>query len=253
MAKPKKGSIALLVGTRKGGFVFRSDARRRHWSVEGPYIVGQNIHHFILNPRDGETLLAATRSDWWGPDIQRSRDWGCTWHGTKGGVRYEKDADLSVKCVCHIRPGRESEPGVDPAGLFRRGDGAATWEEFRGLNRHPTRKQWTPGAGGLIVHTILLDSANSERMFVAISAAGAFRSDDGGHTWQPRNKGTRADFLPNKLPEVGQCVHKLALAPGSSDVLYQQNHCGVYRSDSAGDAWSTSRAACAQRTSHDPA
>jgi photosystem II stability/assembly factor-like uncharacterized protein len=243
MSKPKKGSIVLLVGTRKGGFVFRSDARRRNWSVEGPHIIGQNIHHFILDPRDGETLLTATRSDWWGPDIQRSRDWGRTWHRTKGGVRYEKDADLSVKCVWHIRPGRASEPGVvyagvDPAGLFRSGDRGATWEEVRGLNRHPTRKQWMPGAGGLIVHTILLDSANSERMFVAISAAGVFRSDDGGHTWQPRNKGTRADFLPNKLPEVGQCVHKLALATGSSDLLYQQNHCGVYRSDSAGDAWS---------------
>ncbi len=242
MSKPKKGSVVVLVGTRKGAFVFRGDARRRAWSVEGPHFIGESVHHFILDPRDDETLYATTRSDWWGPDVQRSHNWGRTWLRTKGGVRYARDAGLSVTCIWHIRPGRESEPGVvyagvDPAGLFRSADGGATWEEVRGLNRHPTRKRWAPGAGGLIVHTILVDPANAQRMFVAISAAGVFRSDDGGRTWQPRNKGTRADFLPNKFPDVGQCVHKLALAPNSSGLLYQQNHCGVYRSDSAGDAW----------------
>ena len=243
MSKPKKGSVAVLVGTRKGAFVFRSDARRRSWSVEGPHFTGQNVHHFILDSRDGETLYVATRNDWWGPDVVRSRNWGRTWQRTKGGVRYAKDAGLSVTCIWHVRPGRASEPGVvyagvDPAGLFHSEDGGVTWEEVRGLNRHATRKRWTPGAGGLIVHTIILDPANAQRMYVAISAAGVFRSDDGGRTWRPRNKGTRADFLPTKFPELGQCVHKLALAAGSPDLLYQQNHCGVYRSDSAGESWS---------------
>ncbi len=242
MTAPRNGSVVVLVGTRKGAFIFRSDARRRSWAVEGPHFAGGTIHHFVLDPRDCETLYAATYSAWWGADIQRSRNWGRTWLKTKGGVRYEKDTGLSVKCVWHIRPGRASEPGivyagVDPAGLFRSNDAGATWEEVRGLNRHPTRPRWTPGAGGLIVHTIILDAADAQRMFVGISAAGVFRSEDGGRTWQPRNKGTRADFLPNKFPELGQCVHKIVQAPGAPDLLYQQNHCGVYRSDSAGDAW----------------
>lgn len=242
MSKPKKGSVVVLVGTRKGGFVFRSDARRKTWSVEGPHFAGLSVHHFILDPRAPETFYAATNSDWWGADIQRSTKWGRTWLRTKGGVRYDQDSGLSVKRIWHIRPGRASEPGVmyagvDPAGLFRSDDGGATWDEVRGLNRHATRERWTPGAGGLIVHTILLDPVNPQRMFVAISAAGVFRSDDGGQTWHPRNKGTRADFLPDKFPELGQCVHKLAQAPGMPDLFYQQNHCGVYRSDSAGESW----------------
>lgn len=243
MAKARKGSVVVLVGTRKGGFVFRSDARRKAWSLEGPHFKGYTIHHFVFDSRDdGGTLYAATHTDWWGPDIQRSHNWGRTWQGTKGGVRYAEDSGLSVKCVWHIRPGRPSEPGVvyggvDPAGLFRSADGGETWEEIRGLNRHPTRAKWSPGAGGLILHTILLDTFNPDRMFVAISAAGIFRTDDGGRTWQPRNAGTRADFLPEKLPEVGQWVHKAVLAPSSPRLLYQQNHCGVYRSDSAGDTW----------------
>lgn len=235
--------MVVLVGTRKGAFVFQSDARRKSWSVEGPHFTGLYVHHFMLDPRDAGALYAATSSEWWGADIQRSHNWGRRWLRTKGGVRYEKDAGLSVNCVWHIRPGRTSEPGVvyagvDPAGLFRSEDAGATWSEVRGLNRHPTRARWTPGKGGLIVHTILLDPANAQRMFVGISAAGVFRSDDGGRTWQPRNKGTRADFLPNKFPELGQCVHKVVQAANSPDLLYQQNHCGVYRSDSAGEAWS---------------
>jgi len=231
-----------MVGTRKGGFMFRSDARRKAWSIDGPHFRGLNVHHFLLDPRDRETLYAATYNDWWGSDIQRSRDWGRAWLRTKSGVRYEKAAGLSVKCVWSICPGRATEPGivfagVDPAGLFRSEDGGNTWSEVKGINRHPTRPEWQPGAGGLIVHTIVLDPGNPKRMFVAISAAGVFRSDDGGRTWQPRNKGTRADFLPKKFPEVGQCVHKLVMAPGRPDLLYQQNHCGMYRSDSAGDSW----------------
>jgi hypothetical protein len=243
MKKSKRGDVLLLVGTRKGGFIFRSDAHRKNWKIEGPLFPGRQVHHFIRDTRgDGRSLFAATFNDWFGSDIQRSADGGRTWHPTEAGLCYAKDAGLSVKCVWHIRPGRASEPGVvyagvDPAGLFRSNDGGVTWAEVLGLNRHATRAKWAPGAGGLVLHTIILDPSKPARMFVAISAAGVFRSDDNGATWEPRNKNTRADFLPDKFPEVGQCVHKVVLGPGSSTRLYQQNHCGVYRTDSAGDTW----------------
>jgi photosystem II stability/assembly factor-like uncharacterized protein len=243
MARAKNNSVLLLVGTGKGAFIFRSDLRRKSWKCKGPYFRGLEVHNFVLDPRDGETLFAANYSEWWGSDTQRSRNWGRTWLRTKGGLRYEKESGLSVKCVWSIRPGRAWEPGVvyagvDPAGLFRSADGGVTWSEVKGLNRHQTRKRWTPGKGGMILHSILLDPSRPKRMIVAISAAGIFRSDDGGATWETRNKGTRADFLPNKFPEVGQCVHRLVQAPGRVGRLYQQNHCGVYRSDSAAEDWS---------------
>lgn len=242
MGKPSKGSVLVLVGTKKGAFIFRSDRRRRSWSLDGPHFLGYTVHHFILDPRD-LVLYAATYTSWWGADVQRSPNWGARWIKTKEGVRYEKDSGLSVKCIWHIRPGREGEPGVlyagvDPAGLFSSDDGGHTWAEVTSLNRHATRAEWQPGFGGLVLHTIVLDPIDPARMYVAISAAGVFRTDDGGASWRPRNKGTRADFLPDKFPEFGQCVHKLAMAPGQPRLLYQQNHCGVYRSDSAGDSWS---------------
>jgi photosystem II stability/assembly factor-like uncharacterized protein len=242
MQRPRKGSILVLVGTRKGAFAFSSDARRKTWKIEGPWFAGNQIHHFVRDDRDHGTLLVAVNNDWFGPDIQRSSDWGRTWKPTQGGVRYGKDSGLSVKRIWHVRPGRPTEPGVvyagvDPAGLFRSGDNGATWEEVTGLNRHETREKWTPGAGGLILHTVLLPPGRPERIYVAISAAGVFRSVDAGKTWQPRNQNTRADFLPQKHPQVGQCVHKLVFSAGPADLLYQQNHCGVYRSESGGDDW----------------
>jgi photosystem II stability/assembly factor-like uncharacterized protein len=241
MTQLRKGTVLLLVGTSKGGFIFRSDARRKKWSVEGPLFKGLIIHHFTFDPRDRETFFAAAFSDWWGGDIQRSRDGGRTWQRTNGGVRYDAESGLSVKCIWHIRPGRASEPGVayagvDPAGLFRSEDGGATWSEVKGLNRHETRSRWTPGKGGLILHSIVPDPRDAKRMHVGISAAGVFFTENGGATWQARNKGTRADFLPVKFPDLGQCVHKLLLA-ADGERLYQQNHCGVYRSDSAGQRW----------------
>ncbi len=241
MTRLKKGGVLLLVGTSKGGFILRSDARRKKWAVEGPLFAGLMVHHFTLDPRDRETFFAATYSEWWGCDIQRSRG-GRAWHRTKGGVRYEPDAGLSVKCVWHIRAGNASEravvyAGVDPAGLFRSEDSGATWSEVKGLNRHETRARWMPGKGGMILHSIVPDPRDARKMHVAISAAGVFYTEDGGATWQPRNRGTRADFLPVKYPDLGQCVHKLLAAPGGHS-LYQQNHCGVYRSDSGGERWS---------------
>src|ERR1700674_767365 len=243
MPRKKPSRIRVLVGTRKGAFVFTSDARRRSWKHDGPHFAGQSVYHFLGDARDGRpALFAAVSSNWFGSDIHRSYDQGRKWQPTRGGLRFAEDSGLSTKCVWHIRPGRQEEPGVvyagvDPAGLFKSADGGESWSEVPGLNRHPTRSRWTPGAGGLIVHTVLLDPENAQRMYVGISAAGVFRSDDGGVTWQPRNRNTRADFLPEKLPELGQCVHKLVMAPGMPDKLYQQNHCGVYRTENGGDDW----------------
>jgi photosystem II stability/assembly factor-like uncharacterized protein len=239
----KPDRVQVLVGTRKGAFVFTSDLRRRSWKLDGPHFAGQSIYHFVQDPRgDGRTFFAAVSNGWFGSDVHRSNDAGRTWKPTTGGLRFAADTGLSMKVVWHLRPGRPSEPGVvyagvDPAALFKSEDGGETWSEVLGLNRHSTRPRWTPGAGGMIVHTILLDPKNSQRMYVAISAAGVFRSDDGGASWNPYNKNTRADFLPDKFPELGQCVHKVVMAPDKPDRLYQQNHCGVYRTESAGDAW----------------
>jgi hypothetical protein len=239
-AKPRH--VLVLVGTRKGAFVFRSDPARKHWSVEGPLLRGKQVHHFIADPHDAlHRMWAAANDDWFGSDIQRTANGGKTWTGSKEGVRYEQDSGLSVKRIWHIRPAEAQGKdvvycGVDPAGLFRSEDGGHSWGEMKGLNRHETRSRWTPGAGGLIVHTILPDPSIPGRLYVAISAAGVFRSDDNGASWVPRNQGTRADFLPEKFPDLGQCVHKLALSP-RVDLLYQQNHCGMYRSANGGDTW----------------
>jgi hypothetical protein len=241
MAGYRKGTVLILVGTRKGAFIFSSDGKRKNWKLNGPYFAGNTVHHLTFDGRDGGTLYSATSSWWFAPDVQRSRDAGRTWQGSREGLCYEKDSGLSLKCVWNIMPGRKSEPGVvyagvDPAGLFRSEDGGESWHEVTAINRHPTREKWTPGAGGLILHSIVPDAGAPQRMHVGISAAGVFRTEDGGASWQPRNQGTRADFLPDNYPEVGQCVHKLKAAarPGW---LYQQNHCGVYRTEDYGDTW----------------
>lgn len=232
---------AILVGTRKGGFVFRAGDHQGSWTADTPLFKGRAVHHMVADPRNGH-WFAAVSSEIWGSGLFKSANQGKDWQEIASPPRFDDGDERSLKKIWNVRPGRPSEPGViyagvEPAALFRSADGGETWAEIRSLNDHPSRDRWTPGAGGLILHSILLHPDDPERMWVAISAAGTFRTDDGGRSWQPRNKGVRADFLPDKFPDVGQCVHKLTHHPDRPDVLYQQNHCGVYRSDDAGDNW----------------
>lgn len=227
-----------MIGTRKGAFLAFSDERRREWELRGPFFKGVEVNHvgFI---RDPGVVAAAFKSPWWGPGVQTSRDWGATWQEAQPGIRFAEDRGRTVERIWVIERGPDGAwyAGVDPGSLFRSDDAGATWREVPGLNDHPTRDRWNPGAGGLMVHRVCFDPQRPARIFVGISAAGVFRSDDGGSTWVPKNAGVRADFLPETLPEVGQCVHSLVTHPQDATVLYQQNHCGVYRSDDAGDAW----------------
>ncbi|MCI0393706.1 MAG: exo-alpha-sialidase [Chloroflexi bacterium] len=232
--------VLALVGTRKGAFIFESDEDRRTWQVHGPHFPGWSVHHLVHDARSG-TLFAALDHAVYGSNVHRSADLGKSWEMAEGPSFPEGD-ERTVKRVWHIRPGHASQPGVvwagaDPGALFRSEDNGKSWSSVDGLNNHPTRENWFPGAGGMMVHTIIQDPNNPDRLFVAISAAGVFRSDDGGQSWQPKNKGVRADFLPDKYPEVGQCCHHLVMSPADPNVLFQQNHCGVYRSRDGGDNW----------------
>lgn len=234
------GSLLLLAGTKKGLFLFTSENRDR-WQMRGPFLKGKEINHAVRDPRTGR-IFATANDAWFGSEIIFSDDLGKTWTPAKRGPAFAEGSGLKLERIWHIEPGRVGEPrvlyaGVAPAALFRSNDGGATWSEVAGLTRHPTRDRWHPGAGGLCLHSIQLDPSKPQRMFVAISAVGVFRTDDGGATWQTKNRGTRAEFLPKKFPEFGQCVHKLLMSPGHPDLLFQQNHCGVYRSADAGESW----------------
>jgi photosystem II stability/assembly factor-like uncharacterized protein len=234
-------AMLLLAGTRKGLFLFTSPDRER-WKMRGPFLQGKEINHAMSDPRTGR-IFATANDAWFGSEIVFSDDLGATWTSAKRNPAFAADSDQKLERIWHVEPGRASEPGVlyagvAPAALFRSADGGETWEEVRTLSAHPTRDRWHPGAGGLCLHSIQLDPRDPQRMWVGISAVGVFRTDDGGTTWQTRNRGTRAEFMPEKYPEFGQCVHKLLLARGDSgSVLFQQNHCGVYRSADAGDTW----------------
>lgn len=235
------GAVALLVGTRKGAFIATSDEGRVDWSISDIHIPGSDVFHLAYDAREG-VLYAAANSVVFGPEIQRSRDLGATWEQCKEQPRFPSGAGLSVSRVWHVLPGRESEPGVvyagvEPAALFRSEDGGDSWTDVPALTKHPTRDRWQAGAGGLILHSIVLDSRRAERMWIAISAAGVFRTEDGGRTWAPTNKNVRADFSPDRFPELGQCPHKLLGGAYGPDLLYQQNHCGVYRSEDGADSW----------------
>lgn len=257
----KNATVKVLVGTRKGGFIFTSDQERKQWSASDVLFKGWNMMHMTADPRDGR--LHAAVSHWvYGPTTHYSDDLGQTWtqaravpalsrpsaSGRPPGMPEEiesktlADTPETVTKVWNITPGRPGEPGVlyagiQPAALFKSTDRGESWTLNEALYDHPHRGQWFPGAGGLALHTIILDPRDANRMYVGISAGGLYRTNDGGQTWVPRNKNVRADFHPDRFPEFGQCVHKAAMHPARPDVLYQQNHCGVYRSDTCGDDW----------------
>ena len=231
--------IQLLIGTRKGGFIATADGSRRQWALKGPFLKGSEVNH--VAHVGGGRLVMAGKSAWWGPAIQISDDGGEAWREPPGAIRFDEGRGHSVERIWFIKadprvPGR-LYAGVDPGALFVSDDRGETWREVQALTDHPTRAKWFPGAGGLMVHSMAFDSSRPSRLIVGLSAAGVFRSDDDGRSWAPKNTGVRADFLPEKLPEVGQCVHHMEMHPQNPDVLYQQNHCGVYRSDDGGDRW----------------
>jgi len=228
--------ILLLVGTKKGALVLESDPRRRAWTVRGPSCEGYPIQDISRDPDTG-TLYAGGGSPWYGPTVFRSDDLGETWTQSSEGLTYGPDGP-KITAVWNVTAAHGSVfAGVGPAGLFRSEDGGRTWAHVEGLTNHPSRPTWQPGAGGLILHTIVPHPTDSQRMWVAISAVGTFETRDGGATWEPRNQGVRADFLPDPHPETGQCVHKLVMAAGDPERLYQQNHCGQYRSFDGGRTW----------------
>jgi hypothetical protein len=235
------GKMILLVGTRKGAFVFASDKGRRRWKLSGPHLKGNEVYHIAYDSRNGKTL-ASVSSGHWGPTVAASEDLGGEWKVTKTPPKFPKGSGLSVARVWQIRPGTEGEPGVvyagvEPACLFRSEDGGESWKVNEAILKHSTRKKWQPGGGGLCLHTIIPDERRRGRMHIAISAVGTMRTDDGGESWRFQNKNVLAEFLPNKYPVYGQCVHKLAVNPSAPEVIFQQNHCGVYRSDDGGEDW----------------
>ncbi len=277
LRKPKReepmSNVRVLVGTRKGAFILTSDGKRQHWDVSGPHFAGWEIYHLKGSPVDPNRLYASQSSGWFGQIIQRSSDGGKTWE-TPGGEHMPKPGapptgqsnkfvyDTSppagkpltthqwydgtqhpweFKRVWHLEPSLTDPDhvyaGVEDAALFRSTDGAHTWQEVAGLRGHGTGPEWQPGAGGLCLHTIILDSKNPKRMFIAISAAGAFRTDDGGNTWRPINRGLKSPYIPDPNAEIGHCVHHVAMHPARPGILFMQKHWDVMRSDNAGDSW----------------
>jgi photosystem II stability/assembly factor-like uncharacterized protein len=226
-------SVLLPIGTRKGLFLLRR-GDGQGWEVEGPLLAGWSVYHAIVDPRNG-TMYAATNNPFYGATVHSSSDGGQNWERAEE-LGLPEEGELKLNATWHIEPGQDSELwlGGDPGVLFRSDDGGRTWHLNQGLFAHPTREQWQPGAGGMCTHSIQLVDGT---MYIAISAAGSFRSEDGGETWAPINKNVAAEFMPDPYPEVGQCVHKLLVHPNRPERLWQQNHCGVYRSDDRGDNW----------------
>lgn len=228
--------VALLVGTPKGAFILDGDAHRRSWSLRGPLCDSWPIHDVSVVAETG-ALLAGGGSPWYGPAVWRSEDAGVNWTHSSEGLTYGDDGP-KLKTVWNVTAAEGViYAGVEPAGLFRSRDNGATWEHIEGLTNHPTRPEWVGGAGGLILHSIVPHRADPERVWVGISSVGAFETRDGGATWETRNRGVRAEFSPDRYPEYGQCVHKLVMAADGGEHLYQQNHCGVYRSLNGGKSW----------------
>lgn len=229
--------VEVLIGTKKGAFILESDAARQQWRVRGPFCETWPIHHFV-RANDG-TLYAGGGNAWYGPTVFKSEDDGATWTQSSSGITYGDDAPkiTTIWNLAASADGTTLFAGVEPAGLFRSDDRGETWTHVEGLREHPSRPEWVGGAGGLILHSIALDPTNTDHMWVGISSVGAFETTDGGATWDTRNKGVRADFYPGPSPDFGQCVHKLHVDPTNPERLFQQNHCGVYRSDDGGSTW----------------
>jgi photosystem II stability/assembly factor-like uncharacterized protein len=266
----------VLVGTRKGAFILTSDGKRKEWQVSGPHFAGWEIYHLKGSPVDPNRIYASQTSGWFGQIIQRSDDGGETWYqpGTPPGeptttpdgmpvgesnkfvydISPETGRPLTThqfydgsqhpwefKRVWHLEPSL-SDPdsvyaGVEDAALFRTTDGGTTWKELAALRGHESGPAWQPGAGGMCLHTVLIDPSTEKRLYVAISAAGAFRTDDGGQSWKPINRGLRSEYIPDATAEVGHCVHRMTLHPSRPQVLYMQKHWDVMRSDDAGENW----------------
>ena len=244
--------VRILVGTRKGAFVLSADGKRDRWTVSGPHLPGWEIYHVKGSPVEPNRIYASQSSGWFGQVMQRSDDGGTTWapvgnqfvyDGVPGTHQWYDGTPhpWEFKRVWHLEPSLADPDvvyaGVEDAALFRSGDGGQTWQELSGLRGHGSGPRWQPGAGGMCLHTILLDPTDPRRIFIAISAAGAFRSDDAGVTWKPINQGLRSEYIPDPTAEVGHCVHRIAMHPSRPSVLFMQKHWDVMRSDDAGDTW----------------
>ena len=259
--------IRLLVGTRKGAFILTSDGKRKDWEVDGPHFAGWEIYHVKGSPVDPDRIYASQTSAWFGQVIQRSSDGGKTWETPGGGMEKTSDGmpkgesnkfvydgvpgthqwydgtqhPWEFKRVWHLEPSLGDPDhvyaGVEDAALFESKDGGTSWQELSGLRKHDTGPKWQPGAGGMCLHTVLIDPKDPKRMFIAISAAGAFRTDDGGKTWKPINRGLHSQYIPDPNAEVGHCVHRIAFHPSRPERLFMQKHWDVMRSENAGDMW----------------
>jgi photosystem II stability/assembly factor-like uncharacterized protein len=231
-------TVRVLVGTRKGAFILEADGRRAAWQLRGPFCETWPVNHVLADPDTG-WIHAAGGSPWCGPAVWTSRNGGETWGHSREGLTYGAGEDPVQSVWSLARGPRGLYAGVEPAGLFLSRDGGQTFEHLRGLRDHPSRPDWHAGGAGLILHSVVFDPEDEGAIWVGISAAGVFFSRDGGLNWEPRNRGTRADFMPEgqNYPEFGQCVHCITRATGMRDRLYQQNHCGMYRSDDGGRSW----------------
>ncbi|MGO8947568.1 MAG: WD40/YVTN/BNR-like repeat-containing protein [Ktedonobacterales bacterium] len=235
------GDIVLLVGTKRGLFLL-SSSDRETWNYQSPFLGGHRIYSAVLDQRAGARIFAADNGDFFGTFVRYSDDFGSTWQEPEQGISFSPSSERSLTNIWTIVPGRSEQPnvlyaGVDPASLWTSSDSGVTWEINGGLEGHPTRSTWEPGAGGLCLHTIIPDYSNTARMWVGISSVGCMRTEDGGESWTFANRNTRAGFLPDEYPEYGQCVHRIVQHPTTPDLLYQQNHCGIYKTSNAGEDW----------------
>ena len=246
------GGVRVLVGTKKGAFILTADGKRDRWEINGPHFAGWEIYHMKGSPVNSDRIYASQSNGWFGQLIQRSDDGGKSWepmgneftyHGIPGTHQWYDGTPhpWEFKRVWHLEPSLTDpdtvHAGVEDAALFRTTDGGKCWEELSGLRCHTSGSRWSPGAGGLCLHTIIADPSNAQRMFVAVSSAGAFRTDDGGANWQPINRGLRSEYIPDPNADVGHCVHRLAMHPSRPDTLFMQKHWDVMRTDDGGDSW----------------